>query len=64
MMTVVLIWLCCWQAWYSRTPLGKKRLRAAKTIEEEADMGKGKGPKGKGKKKRKDTKGKKKRSSK
>lgn len=54
----------CWQAWYSRTPLGKKKLRATKTIDEEGDGAKGKGTKGKEKKKRKDAKGKKKKSTK
>ncbi|XP_031414007.1 dynein regulatory complex protein 11 [Clupea harengus] len=52
------------KAWYSRTPLGKKKLRATKTIDEEGDGAKGKGTKGKEKKKRKDAKGKKKKSTK
>ncbi|XP_076159046.1 dynein regulatory complex protein 11 isoform X2 [Alosa pseudoharengus] len=49
------------KAWYSRTPLGKKRLRAAKIMDEEGEVGKGKGPKGK---KKKDAKGKKKKNTK
>ncbi|XP_062383643.1 dynein regulatory complex protein 11 isoform X2 [Sardina pilchardus] len=50
------------KAWYSRTPLGKKRLRAAKSLEEDGEAGKG--AKGKGKKKKKDVKGKKKKNTK
>ncbi|XP_041936286.1 dynein regulatory complex protein 11 [Alosa sapidissima] len=49
------------KAWYSRTPLGKKRLRAAKAMDEEGEVGKAKGPKGK---RKKDMKGKKKKNTK
>ena len=38
----------CWQMWYSRTPLGKKRTRAAKAVEEEGEAGKVKDKKGRG----------------
>ncbi|XP_030637612.1 dynein regulatory complex protein 11 [Chanos chanos] len=48
------------KAWYSRTPLGKKRARAAKANEEEAETGKEKVKPGRGMKKVKDEKGKKK----
>ncbi|KAJ8350528.1 hypothetical protein SKAU_G00256580 [Synaphobranchus kaupii] len=47
------------KAWYSRTPLGKKRARAARASEEEGgEMGKGPEKGGKGKKKGKEGKGK------
>ena len=41
--------ICCLQAWYEKTPLGKKRARLAKGDDDGG--GKGKGGKGKGKKK-------------
>ncbi|XP_063067929.1 dynein regulatory complex protein 11 [Engraulis encrasicolus] len=51
------------KTWYSRTPLGKRRLRATKSIDDESDGGKSKGIKAKGKKKKKEGKGKKKKKS-
>ncbi|RXN24887.1 IQ and AAA domain-containing 1-like protein [Labeo rohita] len=48
-----------YKAWYSRTPLGKKRARAAKASEEEGDQKKGKTKGGKSKKKGKEGKTKK-----
>ncbi|XP_055069214.2 dynein regulatory complex protein 11 isoform X1 [Misgurnus anguillicaudatus] len=48
------------KAWYSRSPLGKKRARAARASEEEANPKKGKKKGGKIQKKGKDVKGKKK----
>ncbi|KAL2087464.1 hypothetical protein ACEWY4_016292 [Coilia grayii] len=52
------------KAWYSRTPLGKRRLRATKIIDDDSEVGKGKGVKAKGKKKKKEGKAKKKKSTK
>ncbi|KAK6325599.1 hypothetical protein J4Q44_G00049410 [Coregonus suidteri] len=46
--------------WYSKTPLGKKRARAAKAIEEEGESGKDKDKRGSGKKRGKEGKSKKK----
>lgn len=46
------------KAWYSRSPLGKKRARAARASEEEADPKKGKKKGGKIQKKGKEGKGK------
>uniref|UniRef100_A0A8C7LH25 IQ motif containing with AAA domain 1 n=1 Tax=Oncorhynchus kisutch TaxID=8019 RepID=A0A8C7LH25_ONCKI len=46
--------------WYGRTPLGKKRARAAKAIEEEGESGKDKDKRGTGKKTGKEEKSKKK----
>ncbi|XP_056607579.1 dynein regulatory complex protein 11 isoform X1 [Triplophysa dalaica] len=46
------------KAWYSRSPLGKKRARAARASEEEADLKKGKKKVGKIQKKGKDGKSK------
>ena len=38
------------QAWYEKTPLGKKRTKAAKGDDDDGGGKKGKGKKGKGKK--------------
>lgn len=46
--------------WYGKTPLGKKRARAAKAIEEEGESGKDKDKRGSGKKTGKEEKNKKK----
>ncbi|KAG7467435.1 hypothetical protein MATL_G00153700 [Megalops atlanticus] len=46
------------KAWYSKTPMGKKRARAAKTSEEEGELGKGREKGGKGKPRGKEGKGK------
>nr|XP_029511747.1 dynein regulatory complex protein 11-like [Oncorhynchus nerka] len=48
------------EMWYGRTPLGKKRARAAKAIEEEGESGKDKDKRGTGKKTGKEEKSKKK----
>lgn len=34
--------IVCWQSWYSKTPMGKRRARAAKAFQEAAELKKGK----------------------
>lgn len=55
---ILIVYSVFYKAWYSRSPLGKKRARAARASEEEADLKKGKKKAGKIQKKGKDGKSK------